>query len=71
MSARGSSDAIGRSYSDALLAMTYIAQRYGVAKVRAFFTAAQGKAADMDRAFAVLGTTTAGFVSAWNAAWPA
>ena len=68
----GSGDSVSRTYQISNLACALIAQRYGQAKLVAFYkavgTAPAGTADPVDHAFGtVLGTTTADFTVKWRA----
>lgn len=68
----GSGDAVSRTYQISNLACALIAQKYGQAKLVAFYkavgTAPAGTADPVDHAFrTVLGTTTAEFTVKWRA----
>ena len=68
----GSGDAVSRTYQISDLACALIAERYGQAKLVAFYkavgTAPAGTADPVDHAFrTVLGTTTADFTVKWRA----
>ncbi|MEY9907662.1 hypothetical protein ABIA35_003892 [Catenulispora sp. MAP12-49] len=68
----GSGDSVSRTYQISNLACALIAQKYGQAKLVAFYkavgTAPAGTADPVDHAFrTVLGTTTAEFTAKWRA----